>query len=130
MLKLALLSVPPGSAVLIAQSAESPVQFFTQLGIASAVCIVIYLWLRDTMKQRDRLMDAMEQIRPVLIEVQHALHRSNEAHQAGSEAAKALINTLRDFPDPKVWFNLDAVVGKMERVVGKLEAVDRKPLGE
>lgn len=130
MLKLGVAASPGGVAVLLAQTSENPAQFFTQLGIASAVCFVLYLWLRDVTKQRDRALAALETIQPTLEAVKHAMERSNDAHITGAEAAKAVTVTLQNLPDAKVWYKLDEVVGKMSTALGKLEALEqRRPEG-
>lgn len=129
MLKLGMVTSPSAGVWVIAQSSENPAQFFTQLGIASAVCFVFYLWLRDVIKQRDRAVTSLETIQPILTEILHAIQRSNDALQASAEATKAVSGAIQGLPEPKVWYNLEQVVGRMGRVVDALEAQQRREPG-
>jgi hypothetical protein len=107
------------SSWVVGQTVEGPTQFFTQLGIAGVVAGVVFLWQRDTAKQRDRERDlniaANEGLVPVLHEVLATLRRSNEAHQAGTEAAKQLSEAIKSLPESQVWVRLEGALERLER---------------
>ena len=115
---LKLIAVVPLAGGLVAQAAggtDPALGLFTSLGVSGAVAVVLYLWQRDTAKQRDKAMESLATLQPLMVEIQHALNKSNEAHVAGTEATKAITAALREMPAPEVWFRIVAAIERRER---------------
>jgi hypothetical protein len=100
-----------GSLAAIIAQAEAPdptnpTSWFTSLGVAGVVAFVVWLWQRDTAKQRDRLQKSYEELNPILGDVRDAIRQSNDAHRASAEAHKAAADALKHVPSEEVWTRL------------------------
>ena len=84
----------------------NPTSWFTSLGVAGVVAFVVWLWQRDTAKQRDRLQASWEELTPVLGEVRDAIRQSNEVHKASAEAHKSAADALSKVPPEDIWTRL------------------------
>ena len=106
-----IVSTAAGSiAALISQGTipdpSNPTSWFTSLGVAGVVALVVWLWQRDTARQRDRLQQTYEDLAPILGEVRDAIRQSNEAHKESAAAHKAAAEALKHIPSEEVWTRL------------------------
>lgn len=103
-------SVAGASAAIITQAESpdplNPTSWFTSLGVAGVVSFVVWLWQRDTAKQRDRLQESWDEMSPILGEVRDAIRQSNEVHKASAEAHKAAADALSHVPPEEIWTRL------------------------
>lgn len=100
---------------------SDPISVFTSLGVGGIVAVVLYLWQRDTAKQRDRAVQVVEQLAPLIAEVRTAVQLSNEAHKASAHAAQAMSESLQRVPSDEV---LTRVKIALERVEAQQRAVE------
>jgi hypothetical protein len=103
---------------LVAQTTDSgdPVSLFTSLGVGGVVAVVLYLWQRDTAKQRDRAVSVVEQLAPLIAEVRTAVQLSNEAHRASASAAQSMSESLARVPSDEVLTRLRVALERVERM--------------
>lgn len=110
---ISMLSATFGSFI-FAQTAPNLDNPFASLGIAGIVALVVYLWQRDTAKQRDRLQQSYEALTPVLTEVLGAIKQSNEAHKDSAAANKAAAAALTHIPTEEMWTRLRVALEQTE----------------
>lgn len=106
-----LLGTAAGSLAALLAQAEvpdptNPTSWFTSLGVAGVVAFVVWLWQRDTAKQRDRLQKSYEELNPILGDVRDAIRQSNEVHKESASAHKVAAEALRNVPSEEVWTRL------------------------
>lgn len=89
------------------QSSSDPVLLLRDLGIGGLGATIMYLWLRDKSKTLDRALDFIEQIRPLLMDLQHGMEMSAEAHKAQVESNARVVEVMKEFPAPRVWFSIE-----------------------
>lgn len=101
MWRILLIGAPP--PVMIAVNAavdggQDPAALFTQLGAFGAAAVALFAWQRDTARQRDRLMEAVEHQGPILIEMRDALRNTSETLRAASEAMISMAKSMERIP--------------------------------
>lgn len=99
----------------------NPTSWFTSLGVAGVVAFVVWLWQRDTAKQRDRLQTSWEELTPVLGEVRDAIRQSNEVHKSSAEAHKSAAEALRHVPPEDIWTRMRVALEYAEDVRKKAD---------
>lgn len=96
-------------------SSPDPLSFFTSLGVGGMVAVVMYLWQRDTAKQRDRAVELLEERTETLNHILTAIESSTQAHKDGTAAARAMTDLLGDMPTREEWFRLRQALEDSER---------------
>ena len=102
---------------LLAQTVDSPdpASLFTSLGVGGVVAVVLYLWQRDTAKQRDRAVQIVEQLAPLIADVRNAVQISNEAHKAAAHAAQSMSEALSRVPSNETLTRVKIALEGVER---------------
>lgn len=107
-----------GLAALVSQTGPpdvtDPVSWFTSLGVAGIVAFVVWMWQRDTAKQRDRAQKSWEELNPVLSSVLEAIRQSTEAHKASIEAQKSTIDAIGNIPSVETWTRIKLALEYVE----------------
>lgn len=113
-----LLAFFTGFLPFLAQTTDGgdPISLFTSLGVGGVVAVVLYMWQRDTAKQRDRAVQVVEQLAPLIAEVRTAVQLSNEAHKASASAAKAVSESLQRVPSDEVLVRLRVALERVEKM--------------
>lgn len=103
-----------GLARLVAQVSPSsdPFQTFTSFGLGGVLAGVVYLWQRDTAKQRDQAMKLLTDLNDAINGIKPAIDKSTEAHEKGSEAAKEMLDVVKGMPPRETWVR---VIDALER---------------
>lgn len=104
---------------------SDPVSLFTSLGVGGVVAIVLYLWQRDTAKQRDRAVTVVEQLAPLIAEVRTAVQLSNDAHRASAAAAHAMSESLARVPTDEVLTRVKVALEEVEDLMRREYRRDR-----
>lgn len=97
---LTLVAVVPGAgqrAVLYAADAApaDPLGLLTSIGVGGLLAAVVYLWQRDTAKQRDKAMDQLAVVTTVMPALQHAVEQSTEAQKAATVAVNEMTQWMK-----------------------------------
>lgn len=71
-----------------------PITLFFQLGISGVVAVVVWLWQRDTARQRDRLASQLEAMIAAYGELKAASVASAEAARASAAASNEMTRML------------------------------------
>lgn len=101
MWRILLIGTPPPLMIAInaaTDGTQDPASLFTQLGAFAAAAVALFAWQRDTARQRDRLMEAVEHQGPILIEMRDALRNTSDTLRAASEAMIAMAKSLERIP--------------------------------
>lgn len=99
--RLLLIGGPPPVMIAInaaTDNTQDPSSLFAQLGAFAAAAVALFAWQRDTAKQRDRLMEAVEHQGPILIEMRDALRNTSETLRAASEAMISMAKSMERIP--------------------------------
>ena len=70
----------------------------TQLGAFGSAALALYLWQRDTGKQRDRAMAVVEQQTPILVEMRDVMRSASENLRATASAMEAMSKLFERVP--------------------------------
>jgi hypothetical protein len=99
---------------------SDPFSFFTSLGVGGGFALIVWLWQRDTAKQRDHAMqlltDYLADHTEALREIRTAIDLSTDAHEKGTNAAEAMIDTLKGMPPRETWVR---VIDALDRREGR-----------
>lgn len=96
---LALVTAGPAAVqrvVLFAADAApaDPVGLLTSIGVGGLIAIVVYLWQRDTAKQRDKAMDQLAESILVGRDLRAAVEQGTEATKAATKAMTEMTEML------------------------------------
>lgn len=87
-----------GTRVFGQSSTEDPTVWFTSLGAFTVAAAIGWAWLRDVSKQRDRLLQAVEQQGPILTEMRDVMRTNSETLRAAAEAMGDMAEALKRLP--------------------------------
>jgi hypothetical protein len=71
-----------------------PTSFLPSLGIGGAVAAVLYLWQRDTAKQRDRALDQVAELIPAMRDLRTVVEASVAATKASTDAMEEMTKMM------------------------------------
>ena len=81
--------------LLAAETATTdPLGLLTLIGVGGLLAAVVYLWQRDTAKQRDKAMDQLAELVVAIRDVNSSVKESTEAHKASREAYEELTEMM------------------------------------
>lgn len=86
------------AVALVVSETVDPTNSFTQLGVAAAVAVVLYMWLRDVGKQRDRMIDIHDAWTPLLTEIRDALRSLPQTQRDAAAALSKVAEALERVP--------------------------------
>lgn len=72
-----------------------PLGLLTSIGVGGLLAAVVYLWQRDTAKQRDKAMDQLAASTSVTRDLQHAVEQSTDAQRAATAAVTEMTEMLK-----------------------------------
>jgi hypothetical protein len=102
-------------SVLVAETTPAdPLSLFTSLGVAGLVAVTMFLWQRDTAKQRDAAMKLNSEFAEGLRELKAATDRSTDAHKASADAVAAMTQAMRGMPPQEMWYAIKAAVERKQ----------------
>lgn len=92
-----------------------PSSTFTQLGTAGVVCLVLFLWQRETAKRLAAKEIVLDQLNPTLVRVLDVLEASNDAHAKSALAQQAAADALRRVPSEETFTRIKVALENVER---------------
>lgn len=98
---------------------SDPLNFLASLGVSGLISVVVYLWQRDTAKQRDTAMALASSQTEALREIKTAIELSTEAHERGTDAARAMTDTLQGMPPRETWVRVIDALDRRDRASGR-----------
>jgi hypothetical protein len=72
-----------------------PLGLLTSIGVGGLLAAVVYLWQRDTAKQRDKATDQLTMSIPVIQGLQHAVEQGTEATKASTAAMTEMTELMK-----------------------------------
>lgn len=94
---------------------EDPTFWLTSLGAFSVAAAVGWFFLRDTIRQRDRAVAAVEAYGPVLTEVRDVLRTNSETLRDSTAAMSAMAEALKSLPTVVEVTRLRDALDRVER---------------
>lgn len=104
-LVLALVAVVPAVGQRVAvytadATSGDPLGLLTSIGVGGLLAAVVYLWQRDTAKQRDKATDQVAETIPLIQALQQVVQQNTEAQKAATDSVNEMIEMLRYWSPP------------------------------